>query len=338
MVGLRHLFFIATLLAFVVVVLGAYTRLSDSGLGCPDWPGCYGQVTPPKDDPGRGVRPYAPTNQQFDSKKAWTEMIHRYFAGTLGLLILVMAVVSIVRQNQPEQPRFLPLVLLGTVIFQALLGMWTVTLLLHPLVVMAHLLGGMTTLGLCWWMYLGTKDKRPGTSDHGPGTKSLRSRVTGHWSLVPFIALFILILQIALGGWVSANYAALACPDFPTCMGHWWPKMDLTEAMTIWKNWGTNSEGGILSNEGRVAIQILHRIGAVVTFLFLGFLAIRCLKPGSSKTTKTTAIILILLLMTQVTLGISTVLFTRPLESATAHNAVAALLLLATLALSRHQA
>ena len=343
---MRHLFFIATLLAFVVVVLGAYTRLTDSGLGCPDWPGCYGEITPPKDDPIRGVQPrsgpsrglYAPTNQQFDSKKAWTEMIHRYFAGTLGLLILIIAIFATIRRfkrSNQKSPFLLPMLLLITVIFQALLGMWTVTLLLHPMVVMGHLMGGMTTLGLCWWLTLNSSP-----------SKSPPLRIRGGWGELrrwPLLALLVLILQIALGGWVSANYAALACPDFPTCMGKWIPPMDFGNAFTVWKQWGQNFEGGILTQEGRVAIQILHRIGALVTFLILGFLAVKGLTgtlPShqkfwcGGKGIKVTSIIMILLLLTQITLGISTVLFTRPLEIATAHNAVAALLLLSTITLN----
>ncbi|MBI2339626.1 MAG: COX15/CtaA family protein [Deltaproteobacteria bacterium] len=316
---MRHLFFTATILALVVVILGAYTRLTDSGLGCPDWPGCYGQMIPRVMGHESRVTSY---ESPIDIKKAWTEMIHRYFAGTLGLFILVIAIISIKRRRQPGQPFLLPLLLLGAVIFQALLGMWTVTLLLNPLVVMGHLLGGMTTLGLCWWLTLTCRGGPLWPPDMQGNHRGLPL------PFAPIAALIILILQIALGGWVSANYAALACPDFPTCMGSWWPQMNWAHAFDPWKSLGA------IDNEARVAIHILHRLGAVVTFLVLGFLAVKGLTGAEDKSVKATSIIMILLLIAQVTLGISTVLFIRPLEIATAHNAVAALLLLTVIALN----
>ena len=211
----------ATILAIVVVVLGAYTRLTDAGLGCPDWPGCYGQLTPP-------------TDQSIDSQKAWTEMIHRYFAGTLGLVILVLAIVAIFKRKQPNVgarravPLQLPLVLLGLVIFQALLGMWTVTMLLNPLVVMAHLLGGMATLGLLWWLAL-----RSQSNSLKFAIRNSQSAINPNLKTWATLGLIILGIQIALGGWTSANYAALACPDFPQCQGQWWPSMDFSGAFTV---------------------------------------------------------------------------------------------------------
>lgn len=319
---LARLVFLTTILAFIVVVLGAYVRLSDAGLGCPDWPGCYGQFYP---------------NNLLEAHKAWKEMIHRYFAGTLGLLIIAIALFSTLqRKKDPSTPLFLPWFLVGLVLFQALLGMWTVTLELHPVVVMGHLLGGMATLALLWWLFLSRgaihpiKRGRslcggaPGVMNHAP-TKTLQIWI--------FIGLITLILQIALGGWVSANYAALACPDFPTCQTHWWPPLDLKGAFLTPLQVGLNYEGGIFGNEIRMTIHWIHRVGAFVTFLVLSTLSLALLRQ---KFFRFIGLTLLLLLILQITLGIANVLMIRPLIIAVAHNATAALLLLTVIRLKSH--
>ena len=234
---------LALILCFVVVVLGAWVRLTDAGLGCPDWPGCYGQILVP-DDPAAA----ADYDRPLETGKAWREMIHRYAASALGLLIVILAFLAWRNRVDPRQPFALPLALTGLVIFQGMLGMWTVTLLLKPVIVMAHLLGGMTTLALLFWL------NRPVPT--GPSHPGLR--------IFAAFGLAVLAVQIALGGWVSTNYAALACPDFPTCQTQWWPSMDFATGFTPWHGLGIDYEGGILDNASRVAIHVTHRIGAVV--------------------------------------------------------------------------
>jgi len=317
----------ATILALVVVILGAYTRLTDAGLGCPDWPGCYGQLTPPSNTVGAIHE--LPLPESFDESKAWTEMVHRYFAGTLGLVILALTIVAIKKRKQQYQQVALPFFILGLVIFQALLGMWTVTLLLNPLVVMAHLLGGMATLGFLWWLTLSSSRVR-----EIPPNPPLKKGGWGDLKTWATLGLIILALQIALGAWTSANYAALACPDFPQCQGQWWPKMDFSGAFTVWKQSGSNFDGGVLSNESRTTIQMMHRIGALITLIFLAGLAFKSLAEQNSKNIKFAGIILFLVLITQVSLGISTVLLIRPLDVALAHNGVAAILLLTVITLN----
>jgi len=305
-------FVAATLvLAFCVIVLGAYTRLSDAGLGCPDWPTCYGHLTVP-DSPEAVEQQHYLDQRPLEPAKGWAEMIHRYFAGTLGLFILVIAVWSWrLRRHHPDQPLVLPLVLLGVVIFQALLGMWTVTLLLKPLVVMGHLLGGFTTLGLLF-LLLRITGRRLG---FGPRGRVLAS-----------IALVVLVTQIALGGWTSTNYAALSCTDFPTCQGSWWPEMDFSEAFVMWRGLGINYEYGVLEHPARTAIHVTHRFGALTTLLVVGGFALYLLGRGGPA--RRAGIPVLLLLVLQIGLGIGNVLLHLPLPVAVAHNAVAALLLL----------
>lgn len=299
----------ATVLTLVVVVMGAWVRLSDAGLGCPDWPGCYGQLTWPAQ-----AEEVVKANAQFPDRpvetgKAWREMVHRYAAGLLGLLILGMAIVAWRRRREPEQPVALPLLLLALVIFQALLGMWTVTLKLKPLVVMAHLLGGMATLSLLFWLALG---RRRG------GVRGLRVR------RLVLAALAVVAMQIALGGWTSANYAALSCPDFPQCQGQWWPDTDFSEAFVLWRGIGPNYEFGVLDAPARNAIQMSHRLGAVaVTLVLLALAAGLFRSPGG----RGLALGTLALLAVQLSLGIANVLMRLPLPVAVGHNAVAALLL-----------
>lgn len=195
----------ACLLAFVVVVLGAYTRLADAGLGCPDWPGCYGQLIVPTTEADVTDKAYL-EQRPLEPAKGWKEMIHRYFAGTLGLVILALAIWSVVRRKYPGQPVWLPLFLLVLVIIQALLGMWTVTLQLKPVVVMGHLLGGLTTLALLVLLALISRLL----------TEKVRLDLQPKaWRAYAVMGLVILAVQIALGGWTSSNYAVLACPIFP---------------------------------------------------------------------------------------------------------------------------
>ncbi len=306
----------ATCLAFLVVIVGAYVRLSNAGLGCPDWPGCYGKLTVP--DSSHVEKNYP--NNFLESHKAWKEMVHRYLAGSLGGSILLLMVLSIgFKRRNSEYPIYLPFLILGMVVYQALLGMWTVTIKLHPLVVTAHLLGGFTTLGLLWWNYLSV-------GAHGRAPLQLLKKFN-HWII---LGLFLLLFQISLGAWTSSNYAALACPDFPTCQGSWIPSLNFREAFHLSKEFGPNYEGGVLNNESRMTIHFLHRVGAVFVFVYLSILSFKIFKRGFKKT----AFLLASLLILQLSLGISNVIFQLPLPVAVAHNGVAALLFLSLIRLN----
>jgi cytochrome c oxidase assembly protein subunit 15 len=314
----RRLALLAAALALGVVVLGAYVRLSDAGLGCPDWPGCYGHAGVPESEVELLQASEAFPDRPVEAHKAWKEMVHRYVAGTLGLLIFAAAVLAWKRGTQ----RGLTTGLAVLVVFQALLGMWTVTLLLKPAVVSAHLLGGMATLALLWLFALRTHDWFGGAAN---GLRSLRP-----WAA---LGLGVLIVQIALGGWTSANYAALACTDFPTCHGSWLPEMDMADAFVLWRGLGVNYEFGVLDHPARVAIHFVHRLGALITFLVLGALALVLLGRGVGRL-RTLGSILGVLLLVQVGLGIGNVVLSLPLPVAVSHNAVAALLLLTLVTLN----
>ena len=319
----QRLLGIALLLTLTVVVLGAWVRLTDAGLGCPDWPGCYGQIGVPASaaeiDAANARYPERPV----ETGKAWREMIHRYAASTLGLVIVTIAWLAFRNRRDPGQPWRLPLALVGIVVFQGLLGMWTVTLLLKPVVVMGHLLGGMTTLGIIGWLLAREWRRAPRLPTEWP-----RLRALG------IAALVALGLQIALGGWTSTNYAALACPDFPTCQTQWWPEMNFREGFVLWRGLGTDYEGGVLDNPSRAAIHVTHRLGALVVTLILAVLIIagvRAHHPSVRRASLAVGLVLAL----QIAIGITVVLESLPLALATAHNGVAALLLLAVLNLNQ---
>lgn len=322
-------------LTFCVIVLGAYTRLSDAGLGCPDWPGCYGKLLVPANEAAVDKTHYL-EQRPLEVGKAWIEMIHRYVAGTLGLCILAIAVWAWRRRQVPGQPVALAFGLLGLVIFQGALGMWTVTLQLKPVVVMAHLLGGFATFSLLWLLWL--------RSPRGPvRTDAMADAMAGRagggpsltrWRLPGMLALLLLIGQIGLGGWTSTNYAALACPDFPTCHASWWPaEADYREGFVLWRGIGINYEYGVLEHPARVAIHWAHRIGALVTTLVLGWLAFALLRSGDRL--RAVGALIGTLLVAQVSLGIGNIVMQLPLSIAVAHNAVAALLLLSLVLLNQ---
>jgi cytochrome c oxidase assembly protein subunit 15 len=318
----RKLCLFGTVLALCVVVLGAYVRLSHAGLGCPDWPGCYGHFTAAAAAENQATVNAAFPERPVEYHKALKEMLHRYLASALGFTILLIAALAWRNRRVRQQPTRLPYALVALVIFQGLLGMWTVTLLLKPLIVSAHLVGGLTTLALLWWLSLETtRRSRPA------GESSLRS-----WAV---FAMVVLALQILLGGWVSTNYAAVACPDFPTCQRSFWPDMDFKDAFVLWRGLGIDYEGGVLDHPARVAIHFTHRLGALVTAVVLGFVSWRALRRGQSRGVRMAGGALGAALLLQLLLGPVMVLNTFPLPLATAHNAVAALLVLAMVALLR---
>jgi cytochrome c oxidase assembly protein subunit 15 len=306
---MKTLSWIATLLALCVVVLGAYVRLSDAGLGCPDWPGCYGEITPlhasEHIERALAEQPEGPVSHA----KAWKEMAHRYLAGTLGLLILVLAIAAWRKPAQGWPMRGWMSGLLLLIVVQALLGMWTVTLLLKPAVVSAHLLGGMSTLAMLLWLALRA---RPAPE---------RSHGLAPWALLGMLVLFA---QIALGGWVSTNYAALACTDLPTCQAAWLPEMDFRHGFALVRELGRDAQGGLLSHAALTAIHWTHRLGAVATLGYLLWLAWRLAREDAFKRL---GLGLAALVVAQFCLGLSNVAFSLPLPIAVAHNAGAALLL-----------
>lgn len=306
----RNLIKIAAGLTFGIVVLGAFVRLSDAGLGCPDWPGCYGHVTVPDEAHELASAQANFPHQPVEARKGWIEMIHRYFASTLGVLIIAIAAMS--WRRRAVQPLGLPLFLVGLVVFQGLLGMWTVTLRLYPAVVTAHLIGGMTTLAFLIWLLL-RQYRSPSAS---PQPHAMRS--------VARLALAVLAIQIVLGGWVSTNYAALACSDFPQCHGTWSPVADYANGFYPLRELGRTAGGELLQQEALTAIHWVHRIGALFTFFAVGYLGYRLFQRVEHKLM---AAALCAALALQIVLGIANVLLNLPLPLAVAHNAGAALLL-----------
>ena len=299
------------LFALLVVSVGAYTRLADAGLGCPDWPGCYGFLTVPDqiEDVELAETRYPGAPVEF--VKAWWEMGHRYIAGALLVLVFSMLVMAYRGREREDTPLALASVLMVIILCQAAFGAWTVTLKLWPQVVTAHLLGGFTTLSLIWLLFL-----RQG------GFSQIVAALPAP-TLLARVAFAVVVLQIMLGGWVSSNYAALACYDFPSCDGTYAPPMDLQQGFNIFQSVGPNYLGGIMTSEARTAIHWVHRIGAIIVLLVVGGLVLQVVRQVAI-----VGYALLAALVAQITLGILNVVWVLPLLNATAHNTVGALLLL----------
>ncbi|MGH8184290.1 MAG: COX15/CtaA family protein [Rhodanobacteraceae bacterium] len=377
---LRALAWVACVFAFCVIVFGAFVRLSNAGLSCPDWPTCYGHVTWP-------VAPAAVTkaNNAFpdrpvESGRDWREQSHRFLAGTLGVLVLAEALVATFATRRRFGLVIAAVILIGigiplymardyvsssvvaaigealllgvtifwrgggwrriavlalaVVCFQALLGMWTVTWLLLPAVVTAHLLGGMLTFALLAWLAwrLSQNGQNGGQSGISTGSFDPLNHSAKHHSdpglhAAVVVGLVLLACQIFLGGWTSTNYAALACgigkSAFPACLGQWWPAMDFHHGFILLRHIGVDYQGGILDAAARTAIQMVHRMGAVVVFVYLLWLAHKVGRAGM----RWHAVALVVLLVAQVALGIGNVTLGLPLWIAVAHTGGAALLL-----------
>ncbi len=314
---LHRLATFAAVVTLCVIVLGAWVRLTHAGLGCPDWPGCYGVLTWPDAPAEINVANEAFPERPVEVAKAWKEMVHRYLAGILILLVVAINWLTWRGGEETRPFRGVTTLILSLILFQAALGMWTVTLKLKPIIVMAHLLGGMTTLALLSWLSFRSRPRPFGQLE--PVAAAVRAKRP-----LVVLALGVLVIQIALGGWTSANYAAMSCPDLPKCTGQWWPQTDFGEAFTLWREIGVDYEGGVLDHTSRATIHLVHRIGAVITLTVLLFAAFRmrrlpALQPGAN--------LLLLGVLIQFTLGVLNILLKLPLANAVAHNGMAALLI-----------
>lgn len=311
----RKIALFTLLLALCVIVLGSYVRLSDAGLGCPDWPGCYGRAMVSDDADFRRHAEQAFPDQVLDTAKAWKEMAHRYLAGTLGVSILLLAALAWREKYCRKAAVLSTMALLLLVVFQAALGMWTVTMRVLPSIVTSHLLMGLLTFWLLFWTYLRVRPE-----------VGIRCAVNGPQALALF-GMLLLLLQIFLGGWTSSNYAALVCPDFPQCQAQWWPRADYRQAFDV-LNGLLGSEFVPLSFQAKIAIHWLHRVGALVVFVVLSVVAITATSENYPRPVRKAGLFLSLLLLLQIGLGVINVKLGLPLWSAVAHNGLAALLML----------
>lgn len=322
---LKKLVFVSILLALVVVALGAYTRLTHAGLGCPDWPTCYGHLDVPQTPEQIAKAELAFPDRQVEPHKAWNEMIHRYFAGTLGLFIFAIAVLSVKNRNSGV-PLRLPLFILAVVVFQAALGMWTVTMKLMPIVVMGHLLGGFTTLSLLFLLYLRLRSQSTIVAKSDFSIKA--------YSRYALLGIVILVGQIALGGWTSSNYAALSCVELPICQPGWQAHMNFDNAFDLVPPERDSYEFGHLAHDERVTIHVMHRFGAIVTSLYLAWLLVMLYMKDKEKVVNSAIVLVAVALAGQVILGMSNIVFSLPLSIAVAHNVVAVCLLMALISLA----
>lgn len=332
-IALRRLAMIGMLLCLVVIVLGAWVRLTDAGLGCPDWPGCYGHVTPAAAERNEGkIDSYTP-GWEYDSGKAWREMIHRYAATTLGFVIVLIAAIAIAyRREKPVSVAF-AVSLLAVVVLQGTLGAFTVWWLVKPLVVVLHLIGGLTTLSLLMWLWLGM---RRVTRLVAPVPGATRITALDGARRMAIVATVIIAFQIMLGGWTSSNYAAVACPDLPTCQNQWWPEgMDFDEAFVLWRGLDINYTGGVLEHPARVAIHFTHRLGAILATIAVLLAAWLAIRSAPTPLVRRAGYWAIAALGLQLLIAVFMILKAFPLTLAAGHNAGAAILLLSLILLNR---
>ena len=311
--NIKNLSLFGICLAFVVIALGAWTRLVDAGLGCPDWPGCYGFVVFPTNEAEIALAEARYPTFPYDINKAIPEVVHRYFAAALGFLAIIMVYYSL-KQNENKNIRRWTIGLLIFICCQGLFGYLTVSLLLLPIIVTAHLFGGFTTLTLFFLIFL-----MSGKFD------ILEKMAIPKLKTIAGVALVVLLFQIFLGVWTSTNYASLACADFPTCQGTYMPEMDFKNGFNLNQEVGPNYLYGLLDNPSRVAIHYSHRVSAILVAVVFLILISKLWFSNAAPLASTIGI----LLLTQISLGIINVVYVLPLYVAIAHNLVAALLLLA---------
>jgi len=332
-VAIRRLALLGMMLCLTVIVLGAWVRLTDAGLGCPDWPGCYGHVTPAGAERNEGkIESYSP-GWEYDSGKAWREMIHRYAATALGLVIVFITAIAIAyRRQRPASVPF-AVTLLTVVVLQGTLGAFTVWWLVKPLVVVLHLIGGLTTLSLLMWLWL---DARRTTRVVEPTPGATRIAALDGARRAAVVATIIVSFQIILGGWTSTNYAAVACPDLPKCQNEWWPdNMDFDEAFVLWRGLDINYTGGVLEHPARVAIHFTHRLGALIATLAVLLAAWLAIRNAPTTLVSRAGYWAIGALSLQLLIAVFMILKAFPLSLAAGHNAGAALLLMSLLLLNR---
>ena len=310
--NIKNLSLFGICLAFVVIALGAWTRLVDAGLGCPDWPGCYGFVVFPTNEAEIALAEARYPKFPYDINKAIPEVVHRYFAAALGFLAIIMVYYSF-KQNENKNIRYWTTGLLIFICCQGLFGYLTVSLLLLPIIVTAHLFGGFTTLTLFFLIFLMSGK-----------FNILEKMAIPKLKTIAGIALIVLLFQIFLGVWTSTNYASLACADFPTCQGTYMPEMDFKNGFNINQEVGPNYLYGLLDNPSRVAIHYSHRVSAILVVVVFLILISKLWFSNAAPLASTIGI----LLLTQISLGIINVVYVLPLYVAIAHNLVAALLLL----------
>jgi cytochrome c oxidase assembly protein subunit 15 len=315
----------ASVVAFVAVVFNAYSRLSEAGLGCPDWPGCYGVLFAPAtaQDVNRTRTPE--DMQKLEKKRAAQETFQRLLAGILSLTLFRLAWLGWqLKKRKRSQQVLIPLFTLGAVVGLSVAGFLTFEHRFRPLVQMMQVLGGMSVLALLWWIVLREQRLFRSVADT-PLARSLRPRA--------LIALVLVSGQIALGGWSMVNYAGLACPDFPTCQSSWWPDMDFLQAFTLWRDLGLDYGGENLTLPGTTALHMAHRIGALMTVLYVGWLSLYLLRVGFQEKLCRYGLLLLVMLLFAAALGVMEVVAHLPIVLAVAHNAVAALLLMSVVTL-----
>lgn len=310
----------AVLLAALVLLMGVFTRLTDAGLGCPDWPGCYGHILWPIDGAEIKQAEQLYPNSIVEPAKAWMEMLHRYLSAMLGMLVIALAIISWRRREMEEYPFRLPTLILFLVVWQSLFGMWSVTLKLLPQVVTFHLLVGMTTFSLLWLLAL-RLGSRPWPVTYVANCQLQRIKP---WLV---IMLGLLFVQIALGGWTSSNYAAFACGDFPTCQNQWWPEMDFKNGFDVAQSVGPNYLGGKLETEARVAIHVTHRIGGLVLAILTVIIGATLLRVKNNQV-RVLALTMLMLMAVELLLGVANNLLMAPMVTALLHHLFSALLLL----------
>ena len=330
LIAYRRLIGWSALLCFALIMIGAWVRLTDAGLGCPDWPGCYGKLSPvqAKAQIAQAVAEQGGDHGPVSLGKAWREMIHRYIATGLGLLIIGIVLMAWRLRHRLEQSPWLATFTLGVVILQGLFGKWTVTLLLKPAIVTGHLIGGLLTFSLLFWLWLRT---RQAIEAVGSRLKVPVKPPTYGLQWFARLALLAVGFQIALGGWTSTNYAALACPDFPTCQEQWVPRVNFSDAFHVVRELGKTAQGDMIDLPALTAIHLSHRLGAVLVLMIIGLLAFFCFRQGVATRE---ARWLLLMLALQWALGISNVIFDLPLWVAVGHTGGAVVLLALTLLLN----
>lgn len=305
----------------LVIILGAYTRLTDAGLGCPDWPGCYGFLKVPHKAEKMELAAARFPERPLEHHKAWNEMIHRYLAGALGLLIGALFIIS---WRQKKGLTALPFALLAIVVFQATLGAWTVTMGLLPIVVLAHLLFGFILFSLLALYWL---QQRPAWRNTEVRLQALKP--------LALLALLVVVLQIGLGGWTAANYAALACIDLPLCEAGWSSRLAFAEAFDLHLG-HDDYEYGVMSQDARATIHVLHRIGAIITLSVVAWFSWRLYRLAETTLMQRFAQAIALVLLLQFVLGLLNIVLHLPLANAVAHNFVGANLMM-LLVLSYYQ-